>query len=127
MQLLDQLVVLKPGVGADHDRAGVPGATDAGEQLIDEPGDTALGVGLALAVADVQHLAGVRAHGRDRVIAQLLGVPVAGALLLLAVDLADEAVDIDHQRPIARPRPRLPRPRERHDRAPDRAGGHART
>jgi hypothetical protein len=108
-----QFVVLKPGVRTDHDRAGVLGAADAGEQLVDESGSAALGVRLALAVADVQHLAGVRADGEDRVIPELAGVPVAGALLLLAVDLADEAVEIDHQRPVPGSRPGLPRARER--------------
>jgi hypothetical protein len=48
------------------------------------------------------------------VIAKLAGVPVAGALLVIAVDLADEAVDIDHQRQLTRSRAGLPRPRERH-------------
>jgi hypothetical protein len=47
------------------------------------------------------------------VIPELLGVPVAGALLLLAADLADEAVDIDHQRSLSGAGARLPRPRER--------------
>ena len=46
-------------------------------------------------------------------IPELLGVPVAGALFLVAVDLADEAVDIDHQRPVTRPGARGPRARER--------------
>ena len=56
---LHQLVVLKPGVGADDDRAVMPGATHTGKQLVNEPRDPALRVRLALAVTDVQHLAGV--------------------------------------------------------------------
>ena len=36
-------------------------------------------------------------------IPKLAGVPVARALLTVGVDLADEAVDVDHQRPVPRP------------------------
>jgi hypothetical protein len=43
-------VVLKPGVGPDHDLAVMPGTIDAGEQLIDESCSAALGVGLPFAV-----------------------------------------------------------------------------
>jgi hypothetical protein len=42
----------------------------------------------------VQHLAGVGADGEDRVIPELAGVTVGGALLLIAVNLTDEAVDV---------------------------------
>jgi hypothetical protein len=43
------------------------------------------------------------------VIAQQLGVPVRGAALQAAADLADEAVDIDDETSVARPGARLPR------------------
>ncbi len=87
-----ELVVLKPGVRPQHDQAAMAGAAHAGEQLIDEPLGAALRVGLALAVADVNDLAGIRAGGDDRVIPVRARVPVRGALLLIPVDLADEAV-----------------------------------
>ncbi len=54
-----QLVVLKPDVAPDHDLALMAGATDAGEQLIDEPLNPALGVRLSFPQPDVQHLTGV--------------------------------------------------------------------
>ncbi len=53
--------------------------------------------------SDVQRLAGIGASGQDRVVAEHLGVAVRGALLQRAADLADEAVDIDHQPALARP------------------------
>ena len=37
IQALEQFVVLKPDVGAEHDLAGVAGASHAGQQLIDKP------------------------------------------------------------------------------------------
>ncbi len=113
VERLHQLVVLKPGVRPQHDQAGMAGAAHAREQLVHESLGAALRVGLALAVADVQHLAGIGAGGDDRVISVDARVPVGGALLLIPVDLADEAVQIDHQRPIARTRASPPRPPER--------------
>jgi hypothetical protein len=102
-----------PRVRADHDLALVTGAAHAGEQLVDEPVSATLRVRLALAAADVDDLTGVGTGRDDRVISVGARVPVAGALLLIAVDLADEAVQIHDQRPTARTRARLPRPRER--------------
>ena len=103
------LVVLKAAVGADHDPAGVPSTTDAREQLLDEADGAALRVCFAFAVADVQHLAGVRASREDRVVAELTGVAVGRALLLVTVDLADEVVDVDtnaaHPAPASDARP----------------------
>ena len=49
--------------------------------------------------ADVQHLAGLPAGRDDRVIPTLVGVPVAGALLVIPIDLADERIDV-HDKPI---------------------------
>ena len=107
------LVVLEAAVGADHDPAGVPSATNASEQLLDEAGGAALRVCFAFAVADMQHLAGVGASREDRVVAEPAGVAVGRALLLITVDLADEAVDVDHQRQLTRSRAGIPGPPER--------------
>ena len=60
----------------------------------------------------MQHLAGVRPRREQRVIAELVRVPEAGALLVLAGDFADRRVDIDHQRRRTRPSTRRPRPAE---------------
>jgi len=59
----------------------------------------ARGVRRALAQAQVQDLAGLRARGDDRVVAALSGVAERRALLGVAMDLADEAVDVDGQAP----------------------------
>jgi len=59
------------------------------------------------------HLASVGARGQQRVVAAPAGVAERRALLAVAVDLADEAVDVDHQTPVAGTGPRLPRPLER--------------
>jgi hypothetical protein len=75
------------------------------EQLFHEPAKPALRVRLPLTVTDVQHLAGIRTDRENRVIPKLARVPVAGALLALGADLPNEAVDVDHQRPVARPAP----------------------
>ncbi len=75
VQCTHQLVVLKSRVGPDHDRAVMTRAGHAREQFIHEPGGAALRVGLPFAVADVQHLTGIAAHGDDRVIPELAGVP----------------------------------------------------
>jgi hypothetical protein len=58
----------------------------------------------------VQRLARIGAGGEDRVVAEQPGVAVGGALL---EDLADEAVDVDHQPPAAGPRAGPPRPLDR--------------
>ena len=42
----------------------------------------------------------------------LVGVPVAGALLVIAVDLADERIDINDESILARPGTRRPRARQ---------------
>lgn len=84
------LVVVEARVGADQDLARGAGPADAREQLVDEPQRAALGVGLALAQPDVQDLVAVGAGGQQRVVAQAAGIAVAGALLGVAVDLADE-------------------------------------
>ena len=59
----------------------------------------------------MQHLTGVRARGEHRVIATLARVAERGALLGIAMDLADEAVDIDDQAPGTGSRAGVPRAR----------------
>src|SRR5688572_27849774 len=59
----------------------------------------------------MQDLAGVGARRQDRVVAELAGVAVAGALLGVPIDLSDERVDVDHQPRRARSGARLPRAR----------------
>jgi hypothetical protein len=48
-----------------------------------------------------EHLAGVGAGGQQRVVAELAGVAVAGATLVVAVDLTDGGVHIDGHRRLA--------------------------
>ena len=83
------------------------------DQFFGEAQHPALGVRRAMTQPHMQHLAGVRARGHDRVIPKLLGVPEPGALLLVAAHLADEAVDVDDQPAGAGASAGLPRPRER--------------
>jgi hypothetical protein len=90
-----------------------PARSDAGDQLLTEALDPLLRVRRPVPEPDVQRLAGVRARGEDRVVAEDPGVPVGGALLAVATDLADEAVDIDHQPSRAGTGPGLPRARQR--------------
>jgi len=81
---------------------------DAREQLIDEPLSAAVRVRGPLAAADVQHLVGIRAGRDDRAIPVDV-YPYPAPLFVVAVDLADEAVQIDHQRPVSGPGARVPR------------------
>jgi len=60
------------------------------------------GVGAAGAQPGVQHLAGVGSGRQQRVVAELSGVAVAGALLAMPADLDDGGVHVDGHRPIAR-------------------------
>jgi hypothetical protein len=106
-------VVLKPGVGADQDRAGRAGAANAGEQLIHESRGKANTQRGNLAVTGMEHLAAPATDRHQRVIAELLGVSVGRALLVIAVDLPDEAVDIDHQTLTCRAGALSPRPPQR--------------
>ena len=73
----------------------------------------ALRVRLTLAQAHVQDFAGVCACREDRVVAQLVGVAVAGALLGVAVNLTDEAVDVDGQQLVAGAGAQSPRAAQR--------------
>ena len=112
-QASGDLLVPEPRVRAQQDHPGCARAPDAGEQLVDEAQRAALGVGLPLALADVQDLAGAGTGGQQWVVAELLGVAVAGTLLGVAMDLADEAVDVDHQSRLAGAGARLPRSAKR--------------
>jgi hypothetical protein len=80
--------------------------------FVDEPCGAAGGVGPASALAGVQHLAAISTAGKQRVVAEGVGVAVGGALLVVAVDLADRGVKVDGHRPIARTRPSRPRSRK---------------
>src|SRR5215211_7121087 len=107
------LLIPESRVGSEEDLPARAGAADSREQLVDEAQRAALRVGLALAQPDVQDLVGARARGQQRVVAELAGVAVAGALLGVAVDLAEEAVDVDHEAILARAGPRPPRAAKR--------------
>jgi hypothetical protein len=113
LQALEELGVPEPRVGAQQLDAGGAGAVHAGDQLIDETQDPALGVRRPLAQPQVEHLAGPRPRGQQRVKPALAGVAESGALLVVAVHLADEAVDIDDQALATGAGTRLPRAGQR--------------
>ncbi len=69
-------------------------------ELFDEALDAALGVGRPAAQTGVEDLPGGARGGEHRVVAELLGVAVGGAVLLLAVDLVDGRVDVDDETPL---------------------------
>ena len=98
------------GVGAHGQLTAGAGAADPGGQLVDEAGGAAGGVGPPGPLAGVQHLAGLGAGGQQRVVAEPPGVAIGGALLVVAVDLADGGVQVDGGRPIARTGAGRPRP-----------------
>src|SRR3954468_23349999 len=93
LQALEDLGVLKPRVGAQQ--LGTRGArpVDARDQLLAEAQHPLLRVRRSPAQPDVQRLARVGPGREDRVVAEQLRVAVGGALLEIAADLADEAVD----------------------------------
>ena len=97
LEAREHLGVPEPGVRAQQLGAGRAGPRDAGDQLVAEAQDPALRVGRPVAQPQVQHLAGLGPAGEDRVVAALARVAERGALLGVAVDLADEAVDVDDQ------------------------------
>ena len=102
-QGVDQGMGPEPRVGPQAQRGGGAGPADTGDELFDE----ALGAPLAgtFAQPGVEHLAGLRDGGQQRVVAQGAGVAVGGALLVVAVDLADRGVHVDGQRLFGGPRP----------------------
>jgi len=55
-----------------------------------------------VAGADVKHLSGAGARRDDRVVFELVGVSVAGALRVIAIDLADKRIDVHDQALITR-------------------------
>ena len=65
------------------------------------------------ALPGVHDLAGVSPGGQQRVVAAHLGVAEARALLVVAVDLADRGVDVEHHRPVARAGAHGPGPAQR--------------
>src|ERR1700733_5722758 len=109
----DQLAVPESRVGPEKLLAGGACPRHAGDQLLGETHDTALGVCLALAQPNVQNLAGTRPTREQRMVATLFGVPETDTLLLLAIGLADKAVHVNDQPLSARPAPRPPRAHQR--------------
>jgi hypothetical protein len=102
------LLVPEARVAAHEDLAGGGGAADASDQLVEEARRAGLGVRRARTEPDVQHLVGAGAGRQQRVVAAPARVPVGGALLLIAVHLADEGVEVDHQPLLAGAGARLP-------------------
>jgi len=88
--------------------AGRAGAIHARDQLIAEAPDPLLGVRRPLPEADVQCLARVGPGREERVVAQQPGVAVAGALLVVAADLAEDAATSINSLPVVRARAGLP-------------------
>ena len=106
----DRVVGPEPRVHPHRQLAAGTGAAHPGDELVDEPAGTALGVGGSFAHPGVQHLTAVGPGGEQRVIAEHVGVAEPGTLFLFAVDRTDRRVDVDHQRIGAgtgtgRPRP----------------------
>ena len=99
LETVKDLGVPEPRVGAQQADAAHAGPRDAGDQLVAETQDAALCVGRPLAQPEVQHLAGLGARGDDRVIAALARVAERGALLAVAMHLADERVNVNGQPP----------------------------
>ena len=93
----DGVVGPEPRIDPHGERAGSAGASHPGDQLVDEPAGATLRVGLPLAHPGVQHLTAVGAGGEDRVVAEHFRVAEPGALLVLAGDLADRRIDVDHE------------------------------
>ena len=118
LEALEHLDVPEPRVGAQQLDAGRAGTRDARDQLVGEAQHPLLGVRGTLAQADVQRLARVGAGREDRVVAEQLRVAVGGALLEPAADLSDEAVDVDHQPPVAWAGAGLPGALERYPEQP---------
>jgi hypothetical protein len=107
------LLVPEAGVGAEQDLARGASAADAGDQLVDEALGAPLRVRRALPEPHVQRLVAAGAGRQQRVVAELTRVPVAGALLRVAVHLADERVEVEHQPPLTGAGARLPRASQR--------------
>src|SRR4051794_8349423 len=109
---MNTALVPKAGVGAQQLRAARAGARDARDELLDEPQRAPCGVRRTRPGTDVQHLASLRARGEDRVVATLARVAERSALLVVAVDLTDERIDVDRQRFLARSGAGRPCPRK---------------
>jgi hypothetical protein len=99
----------EPRVHAHHDLAAGAGSADPGDELVEEPPCAPGGVG-ARAQAGVEHLTGVGPAGQDGVVAEHLGVAERRSLLVVALDLTDGRVHVDHQPGRARAGAERPRP-----------------
>jgi hypothetical protein len=113
LQAIEDVVAPEPRIGPQQLGGGRARARDAGDELVDEAQRAPGAVGRPPAKADVQDLAAVGPGGEERVVAALAGVAETGALLRIAVDLPDEAVQVDDEAPGARPGPGGPRPAQR--------------
>ncbi len=111
VQRVDELPGPEPAVGPQRQRAGRAGATDPGDQFLSET--TMAALRRTFAQPPVQQFAGVGTHREERVQAELARVAIGGALLVVAVHLADRRVEIDHQLVVAGPRARRPCPTQR--------------
>ena len=92
---------------------GGPGPAHPGHELLHETHRPALGVGRTLAHADVEHLARPGPDGDQGVVAEHLGVAIAGTVFGLAAHLADGGVEVDDQLLGPRSGPEGPRPAQR--------------
>ena len=100
-------------VHPDGELAAGAGAADPADQLVDEPGHAAGGVGPPGPQPGVQHLAAAGPGCQQRVVAEGSGVAVAGTLLGMPVDLHDGGVGVDGHRAVAGSGARRPRAGQR--------------
>src|SRR5207245_5922376 len=108
----EELVVPERRVGPEELLAAGAGTLNAGDQLLGEAQHPALAGRLPLAQPHVQDLAGVGPRREQRVIPAPLGVPETDPLLPVAMNLADEAVEVDHEALLTRASARPPRTRQ---------------
>ena len=100
-------------IEAQDQFSGGPGPAHPGHELLHEALGPALGVGRPLAHADVEDLARPRPHGDQGVVAEHLGVAIAGSVLGLAAYLADGGVEVDDELVGPRSRSECPGPAQR--------------
>jgi hypothetical protein len=92
------LVRVEPRVSAHGQLATGPGLPHSPDRLAQEVGGTSHRVGVSLAQARHEHVAGPGGNGKQRMVSAHPGVAVVtGALLLQPVGLADRGVEIDGQ------------------------------
>ncbi len=97
----------EPRVEAHDQLAGRPGPAQPGYQLFDEALGAALGVRRPLAHPDMKELTGGRQGGEQGVVAEPLGVAVAGTVFGFAAHLGDGRVEVDDDCRAPGPAPRL--------------------